>query len=349
MEIQRNIPLAAYSTLRVGGAADFFCEPTSEEELLFAVRFARERGLPIFVLGGGSNVLFQDEGFRGLVLVTSGLRGITWREKADGTLEVVVAAGEDWDAFVGESVARGLGGLENLSLIPGTVGAAPVQNIGAYGAEVKDTITEVTALDTKDLTIKTFSNVECEFAYRDSVFKRESGRYIVLRVAFLLSRHAAVNISYKDVARYFDERGETTPARELVREAVIRIREEKLPDPRLLGTAGSFFKNPIIAADAYQVLLLKFPNMPHYDVGEGKYKIAAAWLIDSVCGLRGMREGSVGSFPRQALAIVNYGGASAIDIVRFSEHVRTCVEAKTGISLEYEVRVVETQEAREAR
>lgn len=341
MKIQEQVLLKNYSTLRVGGPARFFVEITNIPDLRMALSFVNEKNLPFYVLGDGSNVFFSDRGFSGLVLHIK-IPGRHFVGSADGGVMATVGAGERWEDFVRECVERDLGGIANLSFIPGSVGASPVQNIGAYGFEVKDLISEVRAFDSISLAEHVFSNKECCFSYRDSFFKSEEGkRYIITSVVFRFQDGGNVDIRYKDLHSYFHKRKETMPiTSSMVRDAVIDIRKRKLPDPEKVGTLGSFFKNPILQEDEYEKLVSRFPEIQSYQSNDGR-KISAGWLIDKVCDLKGSRMGDVGVYEKQALAIVNFADSSAGDVLLFSEKVRENVRAKTGIQLEYEVQFIE--------
>lgn len=341
LKIHESQPLVGYTTMRVGGPARFFCVVTTIDELRQATTFARDRNLRTFVLGGGSNIIMHDTGFDGLVMKIE-IRGMTYTSLEDDAVIALVGAGELWDHFVSETVARGLHGLEHLSLIPGTVGAAPVQNIGAYGVEVKETIAWVEVFDTTTREVRILMGEECRFGYRDSIFKNKEGRgYIITHVAFRLARGGVPEIGYRDVAHYFAERQMTEPTVREVRDAVIAIRRAKLPDPQEVGTVGSFFKNPVVSHEVFKALQRQYPAIPSYPAGENKVKIPLAWVLDSICGLKGVRYGAVGLYNTQPLALVQYGGATAYDITSFSEMVARSVKEKTGIVIEREVTFVE--------
>jgi UDP-N-acetylmuramate dehydrogenase len=355
MNIQENISLKEYTTFRIGGPARFFIVVKNIVDLTDALVFAQEKKLPIFILGGGSNILMSDNGFDGLVIKNE-IKGISFEEKKDnpevpeGTTLVVAGAGEDWDQFVGLTVEKNLFGLETLSLIPGTVGAAPVQNIGAYGSEVKTSVRFVEAMhiDTGELCI--FTNAQCDFTYRHSFFKTEEGRkFVITRVGFLLKQHDTPNVSYRDIQKYIEENKltETDVTLQKVREIVIHIRTNKLPSVKDYGTAGSFFKNPIISRIQYEELLAKYPGLPGFSTGsssakamEDEIKIPAAWILDNVCGFKGYREGDVGVYKNQALVLVNYGNATEQDIKSLAEKMIACVKEKTNINLEREVEYI---------
>ncbi len=337
MDFAPNILLAPHTTFALGGPARLFCVVTNEDELVIAVTRARRENLPLFLLGGGSNILVSDEGFPGLVIKNE-IRGISFDEVAeDGTVHVTVGAGENWDAFVEQTVEEGLQGLETLSWIPGTVGAGPVQNIGAYGAEIADTVVSVTAFDVNTMSWVTLSKEECRFAYRDSIFKQEKGRYIIARVTFELRRGGVPNISYKDVTAYFTEKHVTQPTLQEVRNAVIEIRTRKLPDWKVVGTAGSFFKNPIITEAAFQELLAKYPGLPRYSARPGSVKIPLGWVLENMCHAKGLRIGHVSTYDKQALVLVADKGATAAEVMHMAQELTKMVKEKTGIDIEREV------------
>ncbi len=345
MKIQENISLAQYTTFKIGGPARFFCSVTSKEEVRQAVSFAKKRGLPFFVLGGGSNILVSDNGFPGLVIKVEimGIReeGIEnkgeRKEDVDEHVLISVGAGEMWDSFVEYTVSRGLSGLENLSAIPGSVGAAPIQNIGAYGAEARQFISSVRAFDARRMAFVELSNKECEFAYRDSMFKRKKGRYIVTRVDFRLKKGGPVNIVYNDLRDHFASRGIAVPTPDEVRRAVIDIRWSKLPDWKLWGTAGSFFKNPVVSARKYASLKKRYPGLPGFPEPRGKVKIPLGWILDNVCHARGMRKGGVGTYEKQALVFVARPGAASAEVVELAQELMKKVKDATGITIEGEV------------
>lgn len=333
MKIQKDVQLSDKTTMRVGGPARYFVSIISRDELIKAVEFAREKQLPIFVLGGGSNVLVGDEGFSGLVIQVN-MQGITY----DGTT-VRAEAGENWDAFVEDTIAHGLYGLENLSYIPGTVGACPIQNIGAYGKEVSQYIREVEVFNTETGAFGQMTSDECQFSYRDSIFKKDEGKkYIVVSVTFNLHNESHVDISYKDLQNYFEENSDPTP--DEVRNAVIKVRKKKLPDPKDLGTVGSFFKNPIVTKERYDDLRQHYPDLPSYEVDKARVKIPLAWILDNILHLKGFQKGNVRLHDNQPLAIVNVGGATMDEINLFACDVEKKVFEKTNITIEREVREV---------
>ncbi len=302
-----------------------------------AVKFSREKKIPILIIGGGSNLLILDSGFNGLVIKNE-IEGKRWDEENDGqTVAVTAGAGEDWEKLVEESVERGLYGLEGLSSIPGKVGASPIQNIGAYGMDVSRAIRSVRALDTSKMEFVDLSKDDCKFGYRDSLFKHEKGRYIVTAVTYELYKNGKVNIEYKDLKDHFTKKGNDSPALKDVRQAVIDIRKKKLPDWTTWGTAGSFFKNPVISADKFRELKDRYPELPGFAEPDGRIKVSLGWILDKVCDVRGLIIGNVGTYEKQALIVVAKPGATAKEVIDFSNKLMHCVKDKTGIQIECEV------------
>jgi UDP-N-acetylmuramate dehydrogenase len=333
--IQKDVLLAPYTTLGVGGSAEYFAEVRTESDLRDAVLWAEKQGLTVTIFAGGSNVLVSDAGIQGLVLRPM-FEDVVYEAEEDGVVRVRVGAGVLLDAFVAETVSRGLWGLENLSAIPGSVGATPVQNVGAYGVEVKDVITSVTVFDCEKKNSYELKNSECDFSYRDSIFKTEAGKkYVITHVTFALSKNAQPKIAYKDLTHFFSEKN--NPSLSEIREAIISIRSKKFPDWQVVGTAGSFFKNPIIAQAHFAELVLKYPDIPGYLSDDGKVKVALGWVLDKVCGLKGYTEGEVGLYTEQALVLVCTKGTSAKEVIDFSEKIIAIVFEKTKIKIEREV------------
>ena len=339
LEISENVPLKLLNTFKTGGNACYFVEISTIEDLIKSVSFAQKRNLSVFVLGEGSNILVSDYGVDGLVIRMK-ISGITFQNETEEKVEVKVGAGEHWDLFAEKTVLKGLYGIENLSGIPGSVGAAPVQNIGAYGAEVKEAIDFVEVFDMETMTTKTFSNKECRFAYRDSIFKSGGGKkYIIVSVTFLLKKNGNLSIDYRDLALYLKERDVRHPSLQDVRNTILEIRKQKLPPLSDYGTAGSFFKNIIVEEKKFQLLKDKFPGIPSFFLGEGKVKIPTAWVLDNVCNFKGLRKGNVGVYEKQALVLVNFGGATSSEVKKFSDFIIEEVKKKTGLLLEREVQL----------
>jgi len=342
--IQQNVPLAPLTTLRIGGPARFFAEAREEDELLAAFSFAEQRGLPLFILGGGSNALVADEGFPGLVVHVA-LKGVTWRDEGDRVV-CVARAGEDWDEFVSRCVERDLAGVECLSGIPGSVGGTPVQNVGAYGQEVSETITSVRVFDRLAGGFAELSNAQCRFGYRASVFNTTArDRYVVTAVAYVLKPQGEPAIRYPDLKSFFSNVS-TGPSLGMTREAVREIRARKAMliapgDPDCLS-AGSFFKNPVVTPDAFARIeeVAKGQNMigpadgvPNFPAADGKVKVPAAWLIERAGFHKGYSRGRVGISSKHTLAIVNRGGATAREVIGLMKEIQDRVVEKFGVPL----------------
>ncbi|MDQ1299447.1 MAG: UDP-N-acetylenolpyruvoylglucosamine reductase [Patescibacteria group bacterium] len=333
MIVSENVPLSTHTTLRVGGTARFFIECESKEDIQNALAFALEHGLLWSVLGEGSNVLAGDDVYNGVVIAIR-IPGIAFVDAGE-EVQITAGAGVAWDALVLEAARCGLWGLENLAGIPGTVGAAPVQNIGAYGAEVKDTLKEVSALDTRTGQIRILVRDECAFGYRDSIFKF-SARFVILSVTFCLQKAAQPSIEYKDLKEALAQGTDlSTPAS--IGNAVRTIRGRKFPDLSLVGTAGSFFKNPTISEEAYASLKEKFSDMPGFPNARG-VKIPTAFILDHMLGLRGYTEGNISLFENQPLVLVARNGATQKEIDTFANNIAARVHDATGIFIEREVR-----------
>ena len=343
MLIRENVPLAPLTTLGVGGSARYFAEARSEAEVIEVVEFARSRELPLFVLGGGSNVVVADAGFAGLVLKL-GMTEIARREESDRTVIFDAEAGCDWDALVERTVAANCAGLECLSGIPGTVGATPMQNVGAYGQEVSQVVQNVRVLDLHSLQIGTLNNRDCGFGYRSSIFNTaERRRYIVLSVSFALRPAGKPALRYPDLQQFFTGRA-TEPTLSEVRAAVREIRHRKamliVPGDEDARSAGSFFKNPILpqlSVDAlWARVALRGWQLPTYPASDGFRKISAAWLVEHAGFAKGYTRGRAAISRKHALAIVNRGGASAAEIIALKDEIQGRVFAEFGVQLEPE-------------
>ena len=334
LRINTSVPLAPLTTFRLGGPARFLARARSAEELGEAFDLGRQKCLATFVLGGGSNVVFADAGFDGLVIKVD-LRG---REFVDGVDSVLLraAAGETWDDLVRDAVKRRLGGIENLSLIPGAMGGAVYQNIGAYGAELKGVLKSVQAFDTKTGQVRTMTNAECWFGYRDSVFQHEP-ELTVISATLRLSRGAKPQLAYPDLQRRFA--GKPEPSLCQVRRAVIKIRKGKFPYAEGLGNAGSFFKNPVLTARQFEGLLQRHPDLKSFPVGDGRVKVPAAQLIEKA-GWKGRRFGNVGVSERHSLVLVHYGRGTSSELLDLARRIVGDVEKRFGITLPPEVRIV---------
>ena len=342
--IQQNVPLAPLTTLRIGGPARFFAEARVEDEMLEAFSFAEQQRLPLFILGGGSNALVADEGFPGLVVHVA-FKGVSWRSEGD---EVIVRAqaGEDWDELVRQCVERGLAGVECLSGIPGSVGGTPVQNVGAYGQEVSETIVSVRVLDRLAGRFVELSDAECKFSYRASIFNTTArDRYVVTAVTYALKPGGEPAIRYPDLKSFFSNVS-TKPSLRLAREAVRTIRARKAmlitPDDPDCRSAGSFFKNPVVISETFsrieaiargQNLIGDAEQVPHFPAVDGKVKIPAAWLIERAGFQKGYCRGRVGISSKHTLAIVNRGGATAREVTGLMREIQERVAERFGVSL----------------
>lgn len=335
MQIHPQFSLQPFNTFGLDVKAANFVAVRSEEELQAALQLPIE---PKMILGGGSNILLTQD-LPGLV-IKNDLLGKTLVRTYPHTVHVAAGGGENWHQFVLWCIENGWGGVENLSLIPGTVGAAPIQNIGAYGVELKDVFLHLEALHIRTGEKKIFRAADCHFAYRDSVFKRkEKGKYVISKVFFKLHKKPQPNISYGAIQSVLEERGIQNPSIEEVSQAVIHIRQTKLPDPATLGNSGSFFKNPEISKSAFRKLQKQYPEVPHYLLENGKVKVPAGWLIEQ-CGWKGKRVGNTGAHARQALVLVNYGGATGKEVYALAQKIIQSVADRFGISLHPEVNVL---------
>lgn len=334
--IQHQFSLKDYNSFRIDIKAGLYTAPASIEELAGLMNQYDFRELPYLVIGEGSNLVFKED-FEGLVLNPQ-MNGFELVEKKDEEVVVRVGAAENWDNWVEHATQNGWFGLENLSLIPGSVGSAPVQNIGAYGVEIKDQFAWLEAWDLQLQKRVRLLEDDCKFGYRTSIFKTESrSRYIITHVAFRLNRQPRMKLDYGTVMEAFQKNGGSSPLD--LRNTIINIRKQKLPDPGEYGNAGSFFKNPLVERTIFKCIRVDFPEIPHFYADGNQVKIPAAWLIEQ-SGWKGKRIGNVGTWPTQPLVIVNYGGATGQEIVDFSEQIRNDVDNKFGIYLDREVNVV---------
>ncbi|MGH8494063.1 MAG: UDP-N-acetylmuramate dehydrogenase [Moraxellaceae bacterium] len=336
VQIHENYPLASLNTFGLPASARFFAAPDSETELQALLASDTARNHPVMVLGGGSNIIFAGD-FPGLVIQPA-IMGIQCLESTASAYLVEVGAGEVWHDFVQYALTHGWYGLENLSLIPGSVGACPIQNIGAYGVEITDHFDSLTAIEMASGKLREFSHAECRFAYRDSVFKQElADRYIITRVRFRLLREPAVKMGYGDIQKELADKGIDQPTPLQVAAAVIAIRQRKLPSPAEIGNAGSFFKNPVVSQAEFQRIQKEYPGVVAYAQGVDM-KLAAGWLIDQA-GWKGRRLGPAGSYEKQALVLVNHGGATGSDILKLAHAIQADVEQRFGVRLEMEPRI----------
>lgn len=333
LQVQPGVSLKPFNSFGVDVRAQLFAEAHSDAEVREALAYAASNAVPLLVIGGGSNLLLTAD-IQALVLrmATRGIRVLS----DDGSQVVIEAeAGEPWHPFVQYTLAQGLSGLENLSLIPGTVGAAPMQNIGAYGVEIKDVFAGLTALDRQTGELRDFSLEECNFAYRDSLFKQQPGRWLILRVRFTLNRNAHLHLEYGPVRQRLTEQGIDHPTPTDVSQAICSIRSEKLPDPAVLGNAGSFFKNPLVPAALVARLKLEYPDLVAYAQADGQMKLAAGWLIEKA-GWKGFRDADAGVHKLQALVLVNYGGATGLQLLALAQRIQKDISQRFSVELEME-------------
>jgi UDP-N-acetylmuramate dehydrogenase len=334
--IRSDVRLAAWCTLEVGGPARWFCQAHDEDELAAAVEWAHSRGVAVHILGGGSNVVFADRGFDGLVIRIdiAGIRS----SRLDNQIVFSAGAGEPWDPLVAATIDAGCAGLECLSGIPGQVGGTPIQNVGAYGQDVSATITEVRAFDRQTDKVLTLSNADCAFGYRTSRFKREdSGRFVITRVDFALVQGGQPTMTYADVVAFFEREQISRPTLPDVRAAVLRIRRGKGMVIEQGNTAnrsvGSFFVNPVISRVDFERISAAYSNVPHYPAGLERIKVPAAWLIEQAGFRKGLRRGALGVSPFQAQAIVNHGGATAAEVIALATDIKQAVWTRFGVVL----------------
>lgn len=337
MKIFSSYSLKNLNTFHINTDSKYFAEVASLSELIDAKRFAEEKKLRTQLIGGGSNILFTQRNFDGLI-IHNRIMGFDTEDLDENYMLVTAGAGEKWDDLVNFCVVNGWGGIENLSYIPGTAGAAPIQNIGAYGAELQDIFHKLTAYDTVQNVCREFSPAECTFGYRDSVFKKMTGRYYIISITLRLRKKPVYNIDYGAVGEEISKNGESVNLSS-IRNAIIKIRKRKLPDPDAIGNGGSFYKNPVIHHKLFSEVQSKHPAIPYYQSGTEKYKIPAAWLIEQA-GWKGYRKGDAGVHQNHALVLVNYGNASGNEVYELSEEIKESVFIKFGINLETEVNIL---------
>ncbi len=339
MQLTEFVSLRPFNTFGIEVQARYFVQVAAVPEMLAALALPQAQTGPLLVLGGGSNVLLTQD-FPGLV-IRLGLMGREWLREDGDHVWVRAGAGEPWHDFVQWSLANGWGGLENLSLIPGTVGAAPMQNIGAYGVELRDTFDSLEAVEIATGQVQVFDNAACQFGYRESIFKHQArGRYVITSVTFRLAKRPILHLGYGAIRDTLAAQHIAEPTIHDVGRAVVQIRQSKLPDPAQLGNAGSFFKNPEIGQAQYDALKAEFPTLPGYPgTAPGQVKVAAGWLIEQ-CGWRGKRVGNTGAHKDQSLVLVNYGGATGPEIWALAQAIQASVQAKFGIALQPEVNLV---------
>ena len=338
MNIIANYPLLKLNTFGVDVKAKYFVSINTVNELIELTKTEVFKDLQLLILGGGSNILFTKD-FDGLVILNS----IKGKEIIDQTQESIflkIGAGENWHELVMYTVDNGWGGIENLSLIPGNTGTAPMQNIGAYGVEIKETFVELEALEISSGKIVRFNNSDCEFGYRESVFKNKmKNQYIIVNITLELKKNPVLNINYGDVKAILESQNINNPSIKQVSDAIISIRQSKLPDPKIIGNSGSFFKNPIVSLNQLELIKKKYPNVVNYKINENEFKIAAGWMIERA-GWKGKKFNNYGVHEKQALVLVNYGLANGMEIFNLSEEIILDIKDKFGIKLEREVNII---------
>lgn len=336
--IKEQVDLSPYTTMGVSVKAKHLVECSTRDDLITAIEFAQEKNLEVLVLGEGSNILFVND-FQGLIILNR-IGGLEVVEEDDDHVTISVGAGENWHRLVLWCIDRGYGGIENLSLIPGTVGAAPIQNIGAYGVELQEVFVQLEALHLDTGRFITRNNQECGFGYRDSIFKKElKGKVVIVSVSLKLSKKPQPRFEYASLKQKLEEKGIVNPGIKDVSDAVIEVRQSKLPDPKEIGNTGSFFKNPVISVFLFDELKRQYPELPGYAVTEHLVKVPAGWLIEQT-GWKGKRKGDAGVHSKQALVLVNHGSATGIQLWELASEIIEVVQDKFGIKLSPEVNIL---------
>ncbi|MBR0176178.1 MAG: UDP-N-acetylmuramate dehydrogenase [Bacteroidales bacterium] len=337
--MKTNVSLRPYNSFGFDAVAKQFAEINAISDLQALIQRGDLQCHKTLILSGGNNILFQNEVFDGIVVYIN-TKGIEILREDGNDVVVHAQAGEDWPDFVRFCVGKGWHGVENLAHIPGKVGAAPVQNIGAYGMELKDSFLQCEAMELTTGETKTFTKEDCRFGYRESVFKNElKGKFVITSVDLLLKKEAPLHLEYGNIKAYLEQRGIESPTLQQLHDAICAIRAAKLPDVKQIGSAGSFFKNPVIERTQFEALLKEYPSMPHYDEPNGKVKVPAGWLIEQA-GWKGWRDEHVGVYDKQALVLVHYGGGKGHDIVELAHRIQGSVEEKFGIRISPEVNFV---------
>lgn len=337
-QILKQVSLKKFNTFGIEAVAENFIEISNNQDIKDVMDWAYQKKYSPVILGGGSNVLFTDPTYP--LIVVNRLSGIKKINENEGYVWVESGAGEIWHDLVLYCIEQGWGGIENLSLIPGTVGAAPMQNIGAYGVEIKEVFDSLEAVDLTTFESKRFSMEDCEFGYRQSIFKKElKGKYFITSIVLKLSKMHRVNTSYGAIRDVLDTKGISTPTIKQVSDAVVHIRQSKLPDPDEIGNAGSFFKNPVISKEQFEGLISTYPDMPSYPQENGEKKVPAGWLIEK-CGWKGTREGAIGVHEKQALVLVNYGEGEGAAIKALAMRIKQSVKDQFQIDIVPEVNII---------
>lgn len=341
MNILENVSLAAYSTMRLGGNAAFLTEVQTQDDVMKALGWASQKGLPAIMIGEGSNIVWDDDGYPGIVLVNK-IQGFETSSAFDDSLYVTAGSGMRWDDFVAKTVAMGLTGVELLSLVPGTVGATPIQNVGAYGAEVSSTITTILAFDNTVKALVTLRASDCSFGYRTSRFKTtDKNRFFIINVTFMLRKGEPTPPFYGALQQYLSDHAITNYTAAAIRDAVIAIRSSKLPDPATVANNGSFFANPIIATDLFTQLMDNYPDIPHWQTDDGRVKISGAWLLEQA-GFKNYSDPETGmaTWPNQPLVVINQSATTTAQLKTFKAKLIDGVQSKFGITLEQEPELI---------
>jgi UDP-N-acetylmuramate dehydrogenase len=341
MYILENVPLSAYSTMRLGGPARYLSDINERSEIAQAITWAAQHQVPVIMIGGGSNIIWGDAGFPGLVLVNKIMRFETFEIDAENAY-ITVGAGENWDSVVGRVVAAGYSGIEQLSLIPGTAGATPIQNVGAYGREISEVLTTVEAFDVQQGKLVTIPASECAFGYRTSRFRTtDKNNFFITAITLHVTRTNPQPPFYETLARYLSEKGITSYTPQVIRDAVIAIRSAKLPDPAVVANNGSFFHNPIIPRDDLTLLLDDYPTMVYWQTDDDKVKISAAWLVEQA-GFKDFHDPETGmaTWAKQPLVMVNEKATSTAALLKFKQKIVDAVQAKFGITLSQEPEII---------
>ena len=337
--MKTNVNLRPYNSFGFDAIAKYFVEINTIDDLQTLIQSGVLQKHKTLILSGGNNILFQKDVFDGLVVYIN-TKGIEILREDGNEVVVRAQAGEDWPEFVRFCVSKGWHGVENLAYIPGKIGAAPIQNIGAYGMELKDSFLQCEAMDLTAGDTKVFTKEECRFGYRESIFKHElKGRFVITSVDFLLKKNAPLNLEYGNIKAYLEQNGIENPSLQQLHDAICAIRDAKLPDVKQIGSAGSFFKNPVISIEQFEDLQQQYPNIPHYPDTEGMVKVPAGWLIEQA-GWKGWRDEHVGVYNKQALVLVHYGGGKGQDIVELAHKIQDSVKKKFGIRISPEVNFV---------
>ena len=337
--MKTNVNLRPYNSFGFDAIAKYFVEINTIDDLQTLIQSGVLQKHKTLILSGGNNILFQKDVFDGLVVYIN-TKGIEILREDGNEVVVRAQAGEDWPEFVRFCVSKGWHGVENLAYIPGKIGAAPIQNIGAYGMELKDSFLQCEAMDLSTGKSKVFTKEDCHFGYRESIFKRElKGQYVITSVDFLLKKNAPLHLEYGNIRSYLEQNGIENPSLQQLHDAICAIRDAKLPDVKQIGSAGSFFKNPVISIEQFEDLQQQYPNIPHYPDTEGMVKVPAGWLIEQA-GWKGWRDEHVGVYDKQALVLVHYGGGTGLDIVELAHKIQDSVEKKFGIRISPEVNFV---------